>query len=220
VKVQRVLQYKGLPFEVREVGWLERAELLPKISKSNKLPVLEYEGQLIEDSSVIAYTLENLHPEPVLIPADPVLRARTHFMEEWADEVLYWYNRYEIARFGSSEIQIEAYFRDLPEDARRFAAERSREAAEDSLERHGIGRYPREKVITDVRRGLDGLVALIDAQGFAAATQITLADIALFGQIHRRMAGTNPWFEGEIDARPLIGDWLARVDELTTAKPG
>ena len=41
IKVQRVLQYKKLPFEVVEVGWLERAEVLPRLSASNKLPVLD-----------------------------------------------------------------------------------------------------------------------------------------------------------------------------------
>jgi glutathione S-transferase len=215
VKVQRILQYKGIPFEVREVGWLERAELLPKISRSKKLPVLEYEGERVEDSSAIAYYLEDLHPEPALIPRDPLVHARSHFIEEWADEVLYWYNRYEIARFGNSEIQIDAYFRELPEAARRIAAERSHEAAEESLERHGIGRYPKEKVMADVRQGLDGLTVLFEAQGFAAGPELSLADLALFGQIHRRLAGTNPWFEGEIAARPTIRDWLRRVDERT-----
>ena len=45
IKIARLLGYKGLAFENDEVGWLERMERLPRLSKSNKLPVLEYDGE-------------------------------------------------------------------------------------------------------------------------------------------------------------------------------
>ena len=215
IKVQRILQYKRLPFVVREVGWLERAELLPKISRSQKLPVLQYGDQLVEDSTAIAYYLEERHPEPALVPADPRARARVHFVEEWADEVLYWYGIYEAARFGSFEVQTEAYYRDLPETVRRVATERMRAAVAEALDRQGIGRYPPEKVMADVRRGLDALASLIGADGFVGGAVLTLADLAVFGQLHRRMAGTHPWLEGEIEHRPALRAWVARVDALS-----
>jgi glutathione S-transferase len=215
IKVQRILQYKQLPFDVREVGWLERAELLPRISRSRKLPVLQYGTDLIEDSTAIAYWVEERHPDPPLIPDDPVTRAHVHFLEEWADEVLYWYAIYEVARFGDFELQTEAYYRDLPAPVRRAAMERMRTSVDESLERQGIGRYPREKVMADVRRGLDALVALIGTDGFAAGPTLTLADVAIFGQLKRRMAGTHPWLEQEVATRPLLRAWLERVDALT-----
>jgi glutathione S-transferase len=215
IKVQRLLRYKRLSFEVREVGWLERGELLPRISKSGKLPVLDYDDQLIEDSTTIAYHLEALHPEPRVVPEDPVARARSHFLEEWADEVLYWYSMYELARFGDPEVQAEAYFRELPQEVQAVALERMRSNVQENLDRQGIGRYPPEKVQADVRRGLDALSALVQAEPFAAGPILSLADLALFGQIHRRLAGTHLWFEGEVAARPSIGEWLSRVDRCT-----
>jgi glutathione S-transferase len=219
IKVQRILRYKRLPFDVHEVGWLERAELLPKISRSGKLPVLQYGDELVEDSTVIAHWIEVRHPDPPLVPEDPVQRAHAHFLEEWADEVLYWYGIYEAARFGSFEVQTEAYYRDLPDQVRRAVTERMRASVEEGLERQGIGRYPREKVMADVRRGLDALTALVDSAGFAAGPTLTLADLALFGQLHRRMAGTHPWLEQEIAARAPLLAWIDRVDGLTGGAP-
>lgn len=54
IKVERLLRAKGLPFEVTEVAWAERAARLPALSRSRKLPVLVYDGEPVEDSSVIA----------------------------------------------------------------------------------------------------------------------------------------------------------------------
>jgi glutathione S-transferase len=215
IKVERLLRYKRLPFDVREVGWLERATLLPTISRSGKLPVLQYGEQLIEDSTVIAYWIEERHPEPALVPADPLRRARMHVLEEWADEVLYWYGIYEAARVGGFEVQTEAYFRDLPEPVHRAAAEHMRASVAENLDRQGIGRYPKDKVMADVRRGLDALGALVTAEEFVTGPTLTLADVALFGQLHRRMAGTHPWLEQEVAARPAVRTWLRRVDAVT-----
>lgn len=217
IKVQRALQYKRLAFDVCEVGWAERADLLPRISASGKLPVLEYDGERIEDSTEIAHFLESRHAEPPLVPADPALRARCHFLEEWADEVLYWYGIWEPARLGGFDTITDAYYADLPEAERRKLGERARANVEENLNRQGVGRYPNDKVMGDVCRGLDGLAALAAADGFVAGDALSLADVALFGQLHRRLAGTNLWLEGEVRARQPLVEWYERVDRATTA---
>lgn len=217
VKVQRILQHKKLAFEVREVAWAERAQQLPSLSSARKLPVLDYDGSRIEDSTVIAHFLEQRHPAPPLIPTDPVRRALCHFLEEWADEVLYWYGIYEQRRISPPGPIANPYFADQPEPVRRMASEAFAKAVEENLDRQGIGRYPVEKVKADIRRGLDSLASLVDADGWAVGPQLTLADIALFGQLHRRLAGTNPWLEAEFAARPVLVQWLGRVDRATSA---
>jgi glutathione S-transferase len=215
IKVQRILQYKRLPFRVEEIGWMERAERLPKISVSRKLPVLDYDGERIEDSTDIAYALDARHPEPPLLPSDELLRARCHFLEEWADEALYWYGIYEARRVTPGDVVSQAYFAGLPEDSRHVASERSAKNVEENLDRQGVGRYPPEKVQADVRRGLDALVSLLGNDRFVAGPALSLADIAIFAQLHRRSAGTNPWLESQLRARPALTGWLQRVDGLT-----
>ena len=220
IKVQRILQYKSLPFAVEEVGWLERAQRLPALAHSRKLPVLQYDGEQIEDSTVIAHELEARHPLPALIPADPLLAARCHFLEEWADEALYWYGLYEQRRMTNPQVVTDAYFAGLPDDYRIPATQRALEVAEENLDRQGAGRYPPAKIQTDVRRGLDALQTFIRADGFVAGAALSLADIAIFAQLHRRSAGTNPWLESELSARPDLAAWMARVNRLTTSDRG
>lgn len=216
IKVQRVLQFKKLSFEVAEVGWLDRALVLPKLSASHKLPVLDYDGERIEDSSDIARYIEERHPEPPLLPADPHLLARCHFIEEWADDVLYWYGVYEQLRITQGDVVGRAYYRDLPEEFRRAAERDGAKGAARAQAVQGIGRYPPEKVKADVGRGLDQLVVLVEADGFLAGSQLCLADVAVFGQLHRRLAGTNPWLEEQVAARGPLADWVERVDALTS----
>jgi len=214
IKVQRILDWKRLPYRVHEVGWLERAQVLPALSSSNKLPVLEYDGVLVEDSTSIAYFLEARHPSPPLIPDDTLLAARCSMLEDWADEVLYWYGVYAQRRITETPIVVDAYFRDLPEDFRARAIELTNDGVEKNLHRQGFGRYPKEKIMADIRRGLDALSAFVASDAFAAGPAPSLADFALFGQFHRRLAGTDPWLETEVAARPALGAWLARVDAL------
>lgn len=214
-KVQRVLRYKGLAFSVHEVGWLERAETLPKLSGSNKLPVLDYGDQRLEDSTDICLFLDQHHPDPPLIPADPVLAARCHFLDDWSDEVLQWYAVYEQHRITEGDFVADAYFAGLPEDFREVARQRAAEGAGKNLHRQGMGRYPKEKIMADIQRGLDGLCAFIEADGFLAGPAPSLADMAVFGQLHRRMAGTNPWLQEQVTMRPALVDWMGRIDALT-----
>ncbi len=215
IKVARLLRYKELTFQVDEVGWAERAQRLPELSASGKLPVLDYDDQRIEDSTEIANFIEDRHPKPSLVPTHPALRARCHFLEEWADEVLYWYGIYEQRRITNSEMVNSVYFVDLPESVQKLALERLDTEVEENLSRHGVGRYPVEKVKADVCRGLDALTTFIEADDYVAGPALSLADLALFGQFHRRMAGTNPWLESEVESRPVVADWLQRIDGET-----
>jgi glutathione S-transferase len=219
IKVKHVLEYKRLAYDVHEVAWDERAELMPKLGTSKKLPVLAYGGELVEDSTAIAYYLDARHPEPPLVPADPLLAARCHFLEEWADEVLYWYGVYEQRRINEDDRATDAYLRDVPEHLHERGRQVMREGADKNLYRQGLGRYPKEKVMVDIRRGLDALCAFVEHDGFAAGPQPSLADFALYGQIHRRLAGTNPWFEGEVAARPALTQWLDRVAGCAQGAP-
>jgi glutathione S-transferase len=215
VKIERLLRYKRLPFHVEEVGWLERQARLPTLSPSGKLPVLQYDGERIEDSTTMAYFLEARHPAPGLIPADPICRARMHFMEEWADEVLYFHGLYGSLRPDGSTT-IPHLRQRLPDDYVAPVETAVRSYLQQVLSSQGVGRYPPEKVDADRTRSLDMLGALLADQGFAAGAALSLADLALFGQFTRYfLSGTQPQFEREMRTRSALVDWYRRVDEAT-----
>jgi glutathione S-transferase len=215
IKVARVLQYKRLPFRVEEVGWLERSERLPALSQSGKLPIVEYDGRRIEDSTTIAHFLEERHPEPRLVPADAYARARMHVMEDWSDEALYFQGLYANLRLGG-RTTISFLIDRLPDDVANHFEAMLVAYLDQMLHHQGVGRYPPDKVTADLARSLDALEAIVARDGFAAGPALTLADVALFAQIERYFAsGTHPGLEREIDSRRALVDWFQRVDAAT-----
>ncbi len=68
-KVRKILAFKGVEFEVVEVDYLERKELL-LASGQIMVPAVTLEnGETIADSARIAMRLEELYPEPTIFPA-------------------------------------------------------------------------------------------------------------------------------------------------------
>src|SRR4249919_506362 len=89
MKVRAVLEYKGLPYEKRPA--LSHATEIFKRSKVGKVPALDIDGELIVDSTDICHELERRFPEPSVLPNDPRDRARSHALEDWTDESLYFF---------------------------------------------------------------------------------------------------------------------------------
>jgi glutathione S-transferase len=68
-KARKLLAFKGVEFEVVEVDYLERKELV-LASGQVTVPALTFEsGETIVDSARIAMRLEELFPEPTIFPA-------------------------------------------------------------------------------------------------------------------------------------------------------
>ncbi|HXW84166.1 MAG TPA: glutathione S-transferase family protein [Candidatus Binataceae bacterium] len=67
-KVRKILDFKGIAYEVIEVDYLERKELL-QASGQLFVPALTLDGgETIVDSARIALRLEELVPEPTILP--------------------------------------------------------------------------------------------------------------------------------------------------------
>jgi len=68
-KVRKLLAFKGLEFEVVEVDYLERKELLLASGQIVVPAVTLDDGETVVDSAGIAMRLEQLYPEPTIFPA-------------------------------------------------------------------------------------------------------------------------------------------------------
>ena len=87
-KVRVALLEKGLAFENKDLVPFTKTPELLAMHPLGKIPVLEHDGTIIPDSSVICAYLERIHPEPRLYPEDPKDYARALFLEEYADSRL------------------------------------------------------------------------------------------------------------------------------------
>jgi glutathione S-transferase len=68
-KVRKLLAFKGVEFEVVEVDYLERKELLIASGQLTVPAVTLDNDETIVDSARIAMRLEELYPEPTIFPA-------------------------------------------------------------------------------------------------------------------------------------------------------
>ena len=88
-KVMVACEEKGLSYEDKPLIPFPKTPELMAMNPMGKIPVLEIaDGSFIADSSVICCYLEKVHPEPALLPEDPVAYARALFIDEYCDTKL------------------------------------------------------------------------------------------------------------------------------------
>jgi glutathione S-transferase len=81
-RVALALGHKGLTAEWVDVDPDDRGEV-ERISGQPLVPVLELDGRVLADSTVIIEELERLRPEPPLYPANAARRAEVEIFVDW-----------------------------------------------------------------------------------------------------------------------------------------
>jgi glutathione S-transferase len=125
--VRKVLAFaaeKDLELEVQPTGFPNHSPEFIAASPFRKMPALNDDGYSLADSSAIIHYLEAKYPEPVMIPADPKLRGKTIWYEEFADTILVscgakiFFNRIVAPRFmgrpGDEDAAQQAELNELP----------------------------------------------------------------------------------------------------------
>ena len=77
-----VLMEKNINFDLEVVDLTRKDEFLHKLSPYARVPVLVHSGRSIYESSVINEYLEDINPEPALLPESAYARANARF---WID---------------------------------------------------------------------------------------------------------------------------------------
>jgi len=171
-KIRKILDYKGADYELVEVDYLERKELL-LVSGQLTVPALTLEtGETMIESERIAQRLEELYPEPTIFPP------------EWRGLHL------TLARYFDSELE-EALFRPAVPD--KIAHYRRRGVDHEALWRlireHKYGPGFCDNMVRDRAANLARareLLAPLDetlADRAFMLGRIGYADFALYGQL-------------------------------------
>ena len=196
---------KGIDIELKPTGSApgEPSDEFLEASPLGKMPALRDGDFTLADSSAIAAYIEARFPEPQLIPADPRMRGRTIWFEEFADTVLascsakMFYNRVVLPRF---------FGREGDEQAANNAEREELPSLLDYLE-------------TEVP----------EPGGFLVGGRITLADIAVASpfanfahlqcerepQRHRRVYA----YVDSILSRPSFARWIERESAFLSKEP-
>lgn len=194
---RKVLAYageRGIAIDLQPTGFPNPSPEFLEASPFRKMPALRDGDYVLADSSAIIHYLEAKYPDGALIPADPQLRGKTIWYEEFADTLLcacgakIFFNRIVAPRFMGRPGDLAAA----------EAAERD--------ELPPILEYL-EKVVPD-----EG--------GYLVGDSLTLADIAVAGPFANfrhtetnidagRYPRTSAYVE-RILARPSFAQWIER----------
>lgn len=126
-KVRVLMAEKGIEHELVPVNPVQPTAEFRALSPLGKIPVLQHDSDdgevVVPDSSIICDYLEQLHPEPRMVPANAAERARTLWLEEHVDGGLVpklgpaVFRGVVLAQLMGNEPDIEEANRALREDA-------------------------------------------------------------------------------------------------------
>jgi glutathione S-transferase len=220
-KVRITMWEKGLEWKTHEVNLFTGEQYKPEYLKLNPkavVPTLVDDGNAINESTLICEYLDEVYPEPSLVPSDAYGRAKMRIWSKAVDEGLFE---------GVMEFSFAAMFRDRikkmtdEQRAERFANvgdPRRRDRVKSTFEMgalspyvfQGIGAY--EKAFKNMEK------SLADGGPWLMGAQFTLADINLMPLMARlEYLGLLDIWASE---RPLVQDWWARAKERPSFSQG
>ena len=204
--VRKVLAFaaeKGIELEVVPVGPGDPNPDFRAASPFGKMPGFADGDYRLADSSAIIHYLEAKQPEPVLIPADPKLRGKTIWFDEFGDTIL--------AACGA-----KMFFNRVV--APRFLKRPGDENAAATAERDELPPI------------LDYLETVVPGEGgYLVGDSLTLADIAVASpfanlghldcQLDPARHGRTRAYVERILARPSFAPWVERETAFLAREP-
>ena len=204
-KVRKILEYKGLEYEIEEVDYLERGKLLTA-SGQIMVPALTIEtGETIVDSDRIAIRLEEVCPEPTIFP--PGQRGLHIALARYIDTAV------EEALFRVAVPDEGKYFREQSADREAmWRLIRERKYGAGFVDRMEVALAANWKIATEVLAPFEEQLGA--GLGAFLTGRIGLADFSLYGQLH--LAG----FTGELKlpaSMQHLRAFYGRMDRISSA---
>ncbi|MEM1235567.1 MAG: glutathione S-transferase family protein [Pseudomonadota bacterium] len=214
IKVRVVLAEKGLEWEDRHIDLPKGeqfSEVFKKVNPAAIVPVLDHDGRLIYESSVISEYVDGLSPENPLMPTDPYLQAKTRV---WGTLTLGYHDAVNTLTFASYQRtmllgkntpeQLEARWNAMPDQIK---ARKMRD-----LMAHGSASEYVPIAFAKLARMCEMMEDDL-TDGYLMGDSYSLADALLVGYLFRIKCVA---CEGLWESRfPRVTDWYARV----TARP-
>lgn len=203
-KVLLGLAFKGLP-EAHVEEPKTAADFRRWNPETGMLPVMDFDGVRVPDSSGILDFLDARFPEPPLVARDPWIARQQRQLEAWIGESFYFY----WVRWLRAHVAPQDVDPSKPND----------------LERMGILGRIGEVLASgpslpgdlgpEFQRRLDDLASFLGARPFFHADRPSRADLTAAAFLMSLEAGTVPGGRRMLEARPSLVALLARVREAT-----
>ena len=109
-RVRIALNLKGLPFEYMPVHLARGDHKLPayaEVSADRLVPALETDGQILSQSMAIIEYLDETHPQPALLPADALGRARVRALAQSIACEIHPLNNLRVLKYLVRDLKVD-----------------------------------------------------------------------------------------------------------------
>ncbi|ENW18335.1 glutathione S-transferase family protein [Acinetobacter haemolyticus] len=210
-KVARMLKFKGIEFETINYNGVLGAKV-PMLSKVGKVPVLDINGQRIQDSTRIARYLDDTYPDfPRLYPLDPIQKAYAELWEDWADELLYFYEiHFRVSDADALDHAVAISAQGRPKHEVILMKPLLKSALSFQLKMQGTGRMAKADIEAEFIRHLERIELVLSATGWLVGEQKTVADIAVASQLLEIVRTSKVW-GAKINSYSNISAWIKQI---------
>jgi glutathione S-transferase len=207
LKTHRALKAAGLPYTRRHGS---RPAAFRNYNRAEQVPVLLVDGEPVADSTEILRRIVALRPGA--LAAEP----EAWLWEELADTALYGF--IVAARWADDAnwpLTRKAYFAKLPPVIRAIVPGRLRKRVVGTLVARDVWRAGPERCWARFEALLDQLEARAPERGWWCGGALSVADVALFGQLHSLRTPLTASQGASLARRIRLSAWLDRVHEET-----
>ena len=214
LKIHRALRVAGLPYE-RRFG--AHPGVHQALNPRGQVPVLLIGAEPLADSTAIAHWIDKTAPGRLTPTGQPEVSAEAWLWEEFADTAL---NGFLVAARWADEENWprsrEAYFTGAPAPIRPIIAGLVRRRVMGSLMARDVWRAGEAACWARLETVLDQLDARAATRTWWVGEGLTIADLAIFGQVHSLRTPLTPRQHAMVDRRPHLRAYLDRIQTATT----
>lgn len=216
-KLEGYLRYKEIPYEHVPAAGNHFSKTLPSKIGVIQVPAVELpDGRWISDTTPVIAWLESQHPEPAVIPADPLQAFVSRLLEDYADEWLWrpamhyrWSYPASRAEAGAALARELGTHVPLPVGLKRHFI--SLRQLSIFVRGDGVSRDTWDHVEQGYFRALEHLEAIFANRPYLLGDRPSLADIGYFGPMFRHFA-IDPQPAAIMRNRaPRVYEWAARL---------
>lgn len=213
IKVRLAMAEKDMSWKSETLDLRRGDQFDPDYLKLNPgavVPTLIDGDDVIIESSVIMQYLEDLQPNPTLLPATPKDRARMRLWLKRIDDpthpacgVLTHATAFRASFLAKSPEEQKAHFEKMPDPARR--------ARQEAVYRDGLEAPVVVGAVKTYDKLLADMEAALESAPWLAGQAYSLADAAATPYINRmnNLGLLDVW----ADARPRVLDWFSQISE-------
>jgi glutathione S-transferase len=214
-KARWALDYKRIPHVRRAETPGRHARIAKRLAGGRTFPVLELDGEVLGDSSLIIEALERRHPEPPLYPSDPEERRRALEIEDVFDEEFGPHERRLVLHhmLPHPQLLLSTFAPDLPGVRRSVARAMYPQVRRRIVADFGIDDAGIELAWEKLRSGGERFAAELQPNGYLVGDGFTVADLSVASIFAPVVAPEQFPYAQPQRGHPVFADLRATLDE-------